>query len=457
LTRRAWRWKAGADPAVAAAKAAEIADRLPTIALLLFCGAVGKSAQIPLYVWLPDAMEGPSPVSALIHAATMVTAGVYMVARCGVIFAASETVMTIVAVIGAVTALFAATIALTQFDMKRILAYSTISQLGYMFLGLGVYAADSAVFHLFTHAFFKALLFLAAGSVMHAMGGIIDVRKFGGLRRVLPWTYGTMLIGALALAGFPLLAGFWSKDEIVHHALSVHPILGVLALVTAAMTAFYTFRMIFLAFFGEQRIPEGVSPHESGKWIVIPLCLLSAGALAAGYANVHVAGGGFLGFLEPGGALHAFLAPVTTPFAEAAAHLHGAGHDATGFLAGHGLMYLSALIAIGGIVAAYICYVSRPWVPDGWIARFPGAHRVVYCKYYVDEAYDRIIVRPLRTAGRVCFNLDEFFIDGILWIITAVPRLLGFIGRAWQGGALQGYGLTMVGGAAIILVWTLLR
>ncbi|MFQ5496182.1 MAG: NADH-quinone oxidoreductase subunit L, partial [Phycisphaerae bacterium] len=214
------------DMAAATQTLSLIHDRVTPIALLLLCGACGKSAQLPLHVWLPDAMEGPSPVSALIHAATMVTAGVYMIARCGAIFTASATAMTVVAVIGAATALFAATIALVQTDMKRILAYSTISQLGYMVLGVGVYAADSAMFHLFTHAFFKALLFLGAGSVMHAMGGIIDVRHFGGLRKLLPWTFRTFLVGAAALAGFPLLSGFFSKDEIIHHALSASPVLG---------------------------------------------------------------------------------------------------------------------------------------------------------------------------------------------------------------------------------------
>jgi NADH-quinone oxidoreductase subunit L len=276
-----------------------IQQRLPYVAVLLLCGAVGKSAQFPLYVWLPDAMEGPSPVSALIHAATMVTAGVYMMVRCGLIFAASDTVMLLVAIIGGGTALFAATIALVQNDMKRILAYSTISQLGYMFLGVGVFAASSAIFHLFTHAFFKALLFLGAGSVMHAMGGVIDVRRFGGLRRIMPVTFITMLIGSAALAGFPLLAGFWSKDEIIHHAMLQHPLLGMMGLITAALTAFYTFRMIFLAFFGPERVPEGVSAHESGRWIQLPLVVLAVGALSAGYLGVHVESGGFLGFLAP--------------------------------------------------------------------------------------------------------------------------------------------------------------
>jgi len=271
---------------VTAGGAAIPEGRLAIIALLLFCGAVGKSAQLPLYVWLPDAMEGPSPVSALIHAATMVTAGVYMVARCGAIFVASPVVMTIVAVIGALTALYAATIALTQHDMKRILAYSTISQLGYMFLGLGVYAAGSAVFHLFTHAFFKALLFLAAGSVMHAMGGIIDLRQFGGLRRLVPWTFRTCIIGAAALAGVPLLAGFWSKDAIIHHAFGASFWLGAIGLLTAVLTAFYTFRMVFRCFWGEQRVPQGVRAHESGRWMLVPLGILAAGSILAGYFNV---------------------------------------------------------------------------------------------------------------------------------------------------------------------------
>ncbi|MFQ5491419.1 MAG: NADH-quinone oxidoreductase subunit L, partial [Phycisphaerae bacterium] len=302
--------------------------RLAIIALMLLCGAVGKSAQLPLYVWLPDAMEGPSPVSALIHAATMVTAGVYMVARCGAIFAASPAVMMVVAIIGAATALFAATIALAQFDMKRILAYSTISQLGYMFLGLGVYAAGSAVFHLFTHAFFKALLFLSAGSVMHAMGGVIDLRKFGGLRRVLPWTYRLCLIGALALAGFPFLSGFWSKDEIIHHAFAANFWLGLVGLLTAVLTAFYTFRMIFKAFWGDERIPEGVHAHESGRWMLLPMGVLAVGALLAGYFNV------------PGDRIGHFLDPVLHPFHAAhAAMAEGAGHAVAvqGFWGEYGL------------------------------------------------------------------------------------------------------------------------
>jgi NADH-quinone oxidoreductase subunit L len=421
--------------------------RITAIALLLFCGAVGKSAQFPLYVWLPDAMEGPSPVSALIHAATMVTAGVYMVARCGVIFTASPVAMGVVAVIGAFTALFSATIALAQYDMKRILAYSTVSQLGYMFLGLGVYAGSAAIFHLYTHAFFKALLFLAAGSVMHAMGGIIDVRSFGGLRRIMPWTYGTMLVGGLALAGFPLFSGFWSKDEIIHAAFEQAPFLGVVGLLTVLLTAFYTFRMIYLAFHGVTRTPKEAHAHESGGWILVPLVLLAIGAAFAGYVGVVFEGGGFLGLFKPHGAIHHFLEPVMEPFA-----VHHATVDYAGHLQQYGLMYLSGLLAIIGIVIAYSLYVDSPMLAMVFQRAFPRVYEVLNNKYYVDEAYQRWIIEPLRSLGRLCFGVDNYFIDGVVWLVTAVPRLLAFGLRTLQQGRLQGYAASMVMGLAVILV-----
>ena len=425
-------------------------SRVTTIALLLFCGAIGKSAQLPLHVWLPDAMEGPTPVSALIHAATMVTAGVYMVARCNPIFAASPYAMWIVACVGAATALFAATIALTQFDMKRILAYSTISQLGYMFLGLGVGAFDSAIFHLFTHAFFKALLFLAAGSVMHAMAGQIDLRRFSGLRRSMPITFATFLLGGLALSGFPLLAGFWSKDEIIHAALgSSMPYLAYIALATAWLTAFYTFRMIFLAFYGKERLPVGVEKaHESGAWMTTPLLLLSVGAVFAGYAGVMRAGTGFLAIFEPHGAFHHFLDPVlTSQFAQSIGTepVHG----------GHALMWISSGIALWGIATAYFFYRRRPTIPMA-IALVSGpVYRLLYNKYYVDEIYDAILVRPLRRLGDVCHGVDRFGINSLLWIIAAVPRAIGFGLKRWQQGAMQGYALGMVVGVVVILWWML--
>jgi NADH-quinone oxidoreductase subunit L len=429
-----------------------IQGRVTVIALLLFCGAVGKSAQFPLYVWLPDAMEGPSPVSALIHAATMVTAGVYMVARCGVIFAASPYAMWIVATIGAVTAFFAATIAVTQFDMKRILAYSTISQLGYMFLGLGVGAFDSAVFHLYTHAFFKALLFLGAGSVMHAMGGVIDIRRFGGLAKGMKITAITFWVGGLALGGFPLLSGFWSKDEIIHAALaSDMPWLGVLGLVTALLTAFYTFRMIFLAFHGREKLPPGVEQaRESGPWMTVPLIILAVGAALAGYIGVTGHAGGFLGVFEPHGAFQRFLAPVF----EAANRLEVEAPEETG---GHALMYCSAILAILGVTTAWFFYRRRPTIPMALAMSMPNGYRLLYNKYYVDEIYDLIFVQPLLRLARFCFAVDRYFINGVLWLIAAVPRALGFLLKGWQQGALQGYALAMIIGSLIMILWVLIR
>lgn len=424
-------------------------SRVTTIALLLFCGAMGKSAQLPLHVWLPDAMEGPTPVSALIHAATMVTAGVYMVARCHIIFSASPYAQWIVATLGAATAFFAATIALTQFDMKRILAYSTLSQLGYMFLGLGVGAYESSIFHLFTHAFFKALLFLGAGSVMHAMAGTIDIRRFGGLRKGMPITYVTFLIGGLALAGFPLLAGFWSKDEIIHAALeSDMPYLAYVGLATAWLTAFYTFRMIYMAFHGQERLPRDVEhAHESGIWMTTPLMLLSIGAVFAGYVGVTMHSGGAFGFFEPNGRLHQFLETLYRLPSAAAAQ--GAAHG------GHWLMYLSAVLSIWGIATAYYFYRRRPTIPMA-IALVSGpVYRLLYNKYYVDELYDAAIVRPLRRLGDICYDLDNYFINSILWLITLVPRSIGFGLRQWQQGAMQGYALGMIVGLVVALWWML--
>ncbi len=429
-----------------------INSRLWIIALLLFCGAAGKSAQIPLYVWLPDAMEGPSPVSALIHAATMVTAGVYMVARCGAIFAASPAVMLVVAFIGGCTALFAATMAIAQYDMKRILAYSTISQLGYMFLGLGVFAASSAVFHLFTHAFFKALLFLGAGSVMHAMGGVIDVREFGGLRRIMPTTYRTFVIGGLALAGFPFFSGFFSKDQIIHHAMASNVLLGVIGLVTAALTAVYTFRMIYLAFHGEERVPKGVHAHESPRWMTGPLWLLAVGAIFAGYIGFTTDHAFDHRLAEP---THAFSKEHGTEHGEAETTAHGGwnpGERAMGVI--------SAVIAIGGILLAHHLYVrcrERTTQAEKALVAGPGLFRVLHHKYFVDEGYDLGIVRPLRGLGRLMFGVDRIGIDGLVWFVSAVPRGLGFCVRGLQRGAIQGYGLGMaigIGAVLVLVLWS---
>ena len=422
-----------------------------TIALLLFSGAVGKSAQLPLHVWLPDAMEGPTPVSALIHAATMVTAGVYMVARCGPIFMQSDLAIAVVAAVGAMTALFAATIAVAQTDMKRILAYSTISQLGFMFLALGCAAADTAVFHLYTHAFFKALLFLGAGSVMHALGGIIDLREFSGLRRVMPFTYVTFLCGGLALAGFPFFSGFFSKDEIIAAAFDLHPSLGIVALATAALTAFYTFRMIFLAFHGPRRVPEGAQPHEAGPWMLIPLAILAAGSFGAGYVGVTASPEGFLGLLNPGGAFHRFLRPV---FQEQ--------HPVAMFTpwpeehAGHGLTWLTIAVSLASIAAAYVMYARRRDWADAAAAAAPDLHQLLYDRYYVDELNEALIVHPLRRTGSIFFGIDNYVIDGILWAVAAVPRVAAFVLRGLHGGAMQGYGATMAGGVVLIVILVLL-
>jgi NADH-quinone oxidoreductase subunit L len=361
--------------------------------------------------------------------------------------------MAVVAVIGAITALYAATIALAQYDMKRILAYSTISQLGYMFLAVGVFAADSAVFHLYTHAFFKALLFLAAGSVMHAMSGVIDVRQFGGLRKALPITCITFVVGALALSGVPFFSGFFSKDEIIHAAFEQHVILGMIGLVTAVLTAFYTFRMVFLAFWGQFREPEGVHAHESGAWMLIPMILLAVGAFLAGYVGTTFHSGGFAGFLEPEGVFHEFLAPVVTPFAEAGPHKVAAAHAGHGATAGgHVMMYVSAFLAIASIVFAYLLYVRRDDWLKGIYNKVTGAHRVLNNKYYVDELNDAVIVRPLFRGGNKLFRFDQWVIDGLVWLVAAVPRAGGATLRVFQNGAIQSYGVAMTFGLVLLFL-----
>ena len=412
------------------------------VSLLLMCGAVGKSAQFPLHVWLPDAMEGPTPVSALIHAATMVTAGIYMVARCTPIFGLSPAALDVILALGMIGAVLTATMAMAQYDMKRILAYSTISQLAYMFVALGCRAPDSAIFHVFTHAWFKALLFLGAGCVMHAMGGIVDLRKFSGLRHVLPHTYRAMWVGCLALAGFPLLAGFWSKDEIVHAAFERNLVVGVIMLFTAGLTAYYTFRMFFLCFHGELRLPDeaGHQPREAPRTMIWPLYALALGAIFAGYLGVTPAAGSdaFLGVFRPHGFFHAYLGHSTVGHPE---HGHG----------GLWLMYLSALVALAGILLAWVRYgAATTTEPDRQL--LGGLWNLWHAKYYVDELYDYAFVRPLRNLGRLLFATDNVGVDGVVWLVAAVPRGLAFGLHFLQRGALQSYAAGMVIGLAVLLL-----
>jgi NADH-quinone oxidoreductase subunit L len=459
---------------------------LTTACLLLVCGAVGKSAQFPLHVWLPDAMEGPTPVSALIHAATMVTAGVYLIARCTPLFMLSPDAQVVVATLGCITAILAAAIALTQNDLKRVLAYSTLSQLGYMFMALGSgvasageafvnFAVLAAMFHLFTHAFFKALLFLSAGSVMHAMGNVIDMRRFGGLRKILPHTHWTFLCGALALAGFPFLSGFWSKDEILDAAFHAgnHPghysawylLLWIVGLITAGLTAFYTFRAYFLTFWGELRIPHEAgehhghtqqvaqieagshyhgpadtgpqthAPHTTGEHgyesppvMTIPLMILSVFAVGVGLV------------LGPTGLFHGFLShtPGMPPPEEE--HLN------------YFMMSLSTVIALAGIGVAWLMYVRQPDLPARLAQSMQGLYQLSLNKFYIDELYDSLILAPLAGFTTFLRIFDLYVLDSLVDLVGYLFRWLGYRFRPVQNGLVQFYALAMVLGLTVFLI-----
>ena len=420
-------------------------DAATLIALLLFCGAIGKSAQIPLHVWLPDAMEGPTPVSALIHAATMVTAGVFLVARCNPIFALSPTTLNLITVLAAITALFAATIALVQTDIKRVVAYSTVSQLAYMFIGCGVGAYSAGVFHLFTHAFFKALLFLGCGSVILGMHHEQDVRSMGGLKRQMPITYWTFLLASLSIAGVPGLAGFFSKDEILLMAFNTDLAAGKFAwaigTLVAFMTAFYSFRLLFLIFHGEFRGTEEQRHHlhESPAVVTVPLMLLAVGAVAAGWFGVPALLGG-------GNRWAAFLEPVLGH-----PHVH-----VSGFVEGL-LMFSSVLAGACGIGLAYYLYRMRPHLPGLLAERLPMIYRMLLRKYYVDELYDAILVKPTLTLSRkvVLRIVDVACIEGV---VNGLPRSIGRLAerlRRLQDGQISHY-LAWMGGGALALVAVLL-
>ena len=455
------------------------------ICLFLFVGATGKSAQIPLYVWLPDAMEGPTPVSALIHAATMVTAGVYMVCRNAVLFTHAPIVMEIIAVVGVITALMAATIGLVQTDIKRVLAYSTVSQLGYMFLATGVGAFGAAAFHLMTHAFFKALLFLGSGSVIHGMNEEQDMRKMGGLKLHMPVTFVTMFIGAIAIAGIPPFAGFFSKDEILYRTFLHSEVLWGLGAVTAAMTAFYMFRLINMTFFGSYRGPawdrdghqhEGGhggawhGPHESPTSMTVPLMVLSLGAIIAGFIGIPAALGG-------SNAIEHFLEPsFVVAGAQHIEEVHHLSHAAE-----LGLMLFSVLIAVVGIWLAYRNYVTRPEIAARMAKSWSAQHRLLTNKYYVDELYDSTVIRGtmgsadgLWTVDKrvvdgtvngtgwttlamswISHVLDKYVVDGFVNFVAWVCGEASYIFRRAQTGLIQNYAFATLLGVFAFITWFL--
>jgi NADH-quinone oxidoreductase subunit L len=413
------------------------------IALLLFVGATGKSAQIPLYVWLPDAMEGPTPVSALIHAATMVTAGVYMVSRMNLLFTLSGTASQIVAIIGALTAVYAATMALTQNDIKRVLAYSTISQIGYMFIGCGVGAYAAGMFHLYTHAFFKSLLFLAAGSVMHALSGELDMRKMGGLRKYLPLTYPTFLIGAIAIAGVPFFSGFFSKDAILTMAFANGQyFVWALGLMGAVLTAFYMFRLIFLTFYGQERLDHHVKEHlhESPRAMTVPLVILAFFSSVAGYVGLPAVLGKKLDLFGR------FLEPVIKRAGEGQLNL------GTEWL----LILVSVAVALCGIFIAYVFYLQKPHMPHTLVKRFPWLYKLLYNKYYMDEIYDAVFVNPMiRGSEAIYDNFDLKVIDGTLNGSASAANWSGKILSYLQTGFIKDYALIFLVGIVIVIGYLL--
>ena len=417
---------------------------IPTlITLLLFVGATGKSAQIPLYTWLPDAMEGPTPVSALIHAATMVTAGVYMVARTHVLFLLAPISMNVVVIIGLATAIYAASIGLVQNDIKRVLAYSTISQLGYMFLAVGLGAFSNGIFHLMTHAFFKALLFLGAGSVIHSLGGEQDMRKMGGLKKHMPVTYRTFLIAALAISGIIPFAGFFSKDAILMSAWEKgNPIIWTIAVLAAFMTAFYIFRVIFLTFLGPSRVEHDTLHHlhESPRIMTMPLVILALLSTIGGFVGISVIKGGNI--------FGTFLEGVFGVHAEEAVHAS---------LSFELLMMLFCMaISAAGIGLAYLMYVKRPDLPGKAASMFRAVYRIIFNKYYVDEIYDALFVKPVWSGSTFLWKgVDVKVIDGAVNGVGNGAMGIGQALRALQSGYTRRYAIYMVLGTIIILGWIL--
>lgn len=414
---------------------------LTTITLLLFVGAMGKSAQLPLYTWLPDAMAGPTPVSALIHAATMVTAGIYMIARSNILYTLAPFSMEVVAIVGACTLLFAASIGLAQNDIKKILAYSTVSQLGYMFLALGVGAYTGAVFHVMTHAFFKALLFLGAGSVIHSMSGEQDIRKMGGLKKYIPVTQLTFLLGTLAIIGFPGFSGFFSKDEILAHAYEHNPILWFLGVAGAAMTTFYMFRLYFLTFTGTFRGTHEQEHHlhESPKSMTIPLIVLAILSVIGGWIGIPEVLGGHH-FLEE------FLDPV---FEDSSIRMIHHLPETTEYL----LMAIAVGVMLVSLYYAYTIYVKNKTIPADEEEELNPIHQLVYKKYWVDEIYETLITKPLNAISEVLYKLvDNQIIDGIVNGAGSLIRWKSQVLRLAQTGNIGFYVFVMIAGIVLILL-----
>jgi NADH-quinone oxidoreductase subunit L len=409
---------------------------LTVTCLCLLIGATGKSAQLPLYIWLPDAMEGPTPVSALIHAATMVTAGVYMIARFHFLFDRSPFALSVVAIVGAATALFAATMGLAQNDIKRVLAYSTISQLGYMFLGCGVAAYSAAIFHLMTHAFFKALLFLAAGSVIHALGGEQDLRKMGGLRKKIPITFWTMTAAVLAISGFPGFSGFFSKDAILASAFAqgtFGTVLCGVGVLTAGITALYMFRLWYMAFLGESRDPHA-HPHESPWSMLVPLVLLAILSIGGGWVAL-------------GDRFYNFLAPITGPRAELRA----------GTLE-YILMGIAVFVGFIGWLIAHLHFKPGSLHVAPETAAPTGLTKILVNKYYVDEIYNAVFVRPLLVISRYILGwvVDGAILGGAVWLLGGLAIFGGAVLQRWQSGNLRSYAAWLAAGAAVLLLFVLL-
>lgn len=420
--------------------------------LLLFLGATGKSAQVPLYVWLPDAMEGPTPVSALIHAATMVTAGVYMVARCNVLYIMAPTTLLVVAIVGLFTAIFAATIGLFQNDIKRVLAYSTVSQLGYMFLACGVAAFGAGVFHLMTHAFFKALLFLGAGSVIHAMSGEQDMRKMGGLKDKLPKTFWTMMVATLAIAGIPPLAGFVSKDEILWMSYSSpygSPVFWIVGVITAGLTAFYMFRLVYMTFYGKPRYDKHTAEHlhESPASMTTPLIVLGILSVVGGLI-------GWPAVLGGGAWLEHFMHPVFAKAQEIGIQHAGEHSHSTEYL----LIALSIALVAVAILTARRLYLNRSEHSDSMEKSLGGIHTLIYNKYYVDELYDKVFITPTVNISVLLWKkfdvlIIDGFVNGSAWL---VGQLSGAV-RKLQTGMIRSYAFVFLTGVIFVVGYLLLN